>query len=163
MNAATILFYSNRSFMRALEGLDMADWTRPGVCGVWSVKDIVAHIASYEAMADDVLGLFTGKETRETLDQMAALRRDFNDAEVNRRADLTPQQVLDEYLQLHESVMARCKEIPAETLAQPGTIPWYGEEYALDDFLVYTQHGHKREHIGQIMVYRDLLKTERGE
>jgi hypothetical protein len=31
-----------------------------------------------------------------------------------------------------------------------GSIPWYGPEYALDDLLVYTMYGHKREHAPQL-------------
>ena len=39
---------------------------------------------------------------------------------------------------------------------QSGTLPWYGMEYALDDFLVYIYYGHKREHSAQIAAFRDL-------
>ena len=46
--------------------------------------------------------------------------------------------------------------VPAATLRQPGTLPWYGAEYAVDDLIVYTAYGHKREHSAQIAVYRDL-------
>ena len=45
----------------------------------------------------------------------------------------------------------------AETLRQVGTLPWYGAEYALDDYLVYAFYGHKREHSGQISVFKDHL------
>ena len=31
-----------------------------------------------------------------------------------------------------------------------GTIPWYGPQYSLDDMLVYTMYGHKREHGPQL-------------
>jgi hypothetical protein len=48
-------------------------------------------------------------------------------------------------------------QIPPQTLRQPGTIPWYGAEYALDDLLVYMYYGHKREHSAQVGVFRDQL------
>ena len=48
--------------------------------------------------------------------------------------------------------------IPAETLRQSGTIPWYGAEYALDDLIVYLYYGHKREHAAQIAAFRDRMK-----
>ena len=28
--------------------------------------------------------------------------------------------------------------------------PWYGPEYSLDDLVVYTMYGHKREHDPQL-------------
>ena len=40
--------------------------------------------------------------------------------------------------------------IPETERSRPGTLPWYGDEYALDDFIVYTSYGHKREHGPQI-------------
>jgi hypothetical protein len=42
---------------------------------------------------------------------------------------------------------------------KPGTLPWYGPEYALDDFIVYSYYGHKREHSAQINVFRDQLAS----
>ena len=49
-------------------------------------------------------------------------------------------------------------KIPVEVLRRPGTLPWYGAQYALDDFIVYQYYGHKREHTAQINVFKDLLK-----
>ena len=48
--------------------------------------------------------------------------------------------------------------IPPDTWRQNGTLPWYGAEYSLDDFIVYTFYGHKREHTAQINVFKDTLK-----
>ncbi len=52
----------------------------------------------------------------------------------------------------------RIAQIPTEILRQPGTVPWYGMEYSLDDFLVYQYYGHKREHMAQVNVFADQLK-----
>jgi len=46
----------------------------------------------------------------------------------------------------------------ADAMRQAGTLPWYGLEYALDDFLVYAFYGHKREHSAQIAAFRDRLE-----
>ncbi|MGQ9887993.1 MAG: maleylpyruvate isomerase N-terminal domain-containing protein [Aggregatilineales bacterium] len=48
VNANDILKYGHLTVLQAVDGLPPADWETPGVCGVWSVKDIVAHLASYE-------------------------------------------------------------------------------------------------------------------
>ena len=50
LNANDVLKYGHSFFVNAFDGLPEADWHTPGVCGVWSVKDIVAHMASYEGM-----------------------------------------------------------------------------------------------------------------
>jgi hypothetical protein len=36
----------------------------------------------------------------------------------------------------------------------PGTSPWYGADYALDDLIVYMNYAHKREHCAQIRAFR---------
>ena len=41
---------------------------------------------------------------------------------------------------------------------EPGTLPWYGPEYDLEDFIAYTFYGHKREHMAQVNVFLDTLK-----
>ncbi len=40
-----------RSFKRALEPLTSADMEVPGVCGNWSVKEVLTHVASWETRA----------------------------------------------------------------------------------------------------------------
>ena len=49
------------------------------------------------------------------------------------------------------------------TRRQAGLIDWYGAEYDLEDFLIYSYYGHKREHSAQIEVFKDLLNHESGE
>jgi hypothetical protein len=50
------------------------------------------------------------------------------------------------------------KQISPEKWRENGTLPWYGMEYALDDYIVYTFYAHKREHAAQIGVFKDALK-----
>ena len=62
-------------------------------------------------------------------------------------------------MRLHARTMALIADIPAEVLRQPGTIPWYGDEYALDDLIVYQYYGHKREHMAQVDKFRDEFRV----
>ncbi|HEV2237016.1 MAG TPA: DinB family protein [Ktedonobacterales bacterium] len=157
MNAADILKYGDRNVRSGIADLPEAWWDVPGACGTWSIKDILAHLASFELALVEVLGGFTGA-TGPTPLLDAYNSPDFNDAQVAARTGHTPQAVVAEYDAAHAEVMARLARIPAETLRQPGTLPWYGAEYALDDFLVYAYYGHKREHTAQIAAMRDRLK-----
>jgi hypothetical protein len=81
----------------------------------------------------------------------------FNDSEVELRRDKTSGEVLAEYSNTNAQAMTLAARIPVETFRQTGALPWYGPEYDLDDFIVYTFYGHKREHSGQIAVFRDRL------
>ena len=86
----------------------------------------------------------------------------FNDAEVARRQHMGHADVLAEYNATYERVAVLAALVPPDTLRLPGTLPWYGMEYALDDYIVYAFYGHKREHCAQIAVYRDRLKVRAG-
>ncbi len=159
MNSVDVLMYGNRTLQQTIEGLPEADWTTAGVCGWWSVKDIIAHLASFEAVLVEVLTSFLGGGPTPTLDQYTHLDGDrFNEVQVGLRKDNTPAEALADYNDRHASTMTLAVQIPAETLRRPGTIPWYGMEYSLDDFIVYAYYGHKREHSAQIAVFRDQIK-----
>jgi hypothetical protein len=48
MNAADILTYRHRTVLHTIADLPAEAWEMPGACGVWSCKDIIAHVASFE-------------------------------------------------------------------------------------------------------------------
>jgi uncharacterized protein (TIGR03083 family) len=157
MNASDVLKYGQLTFLAGLDGLPESEWEVPGVCGHWSVRQIVAHIASYEAAIADILQSVSGGGETPTLDRYLANGVAFNDEEVDARAGLSASKTLAELKAEHERVMTAVNALWPEALSQPGTIPWYGDEYSLDDLLVYMAYGHKREHVAQICVYRDRL------
>jgi hypothetical protein len=157
MNVLDILKYGNLTLLKSVDGLTGEKWEVGGVCGWWSVKAIMAHLASYEHMLAEALDTFLGAEFGPTMSEMAQMGGEWNDAQVERRKDKTVAEVLAEYDEVHARVTELAAQIPGERYSENGTIPWYGPEYCLDDFIVYTSYGHKREHSAQIMVYRDQI------
>lgn len=162
MNTSDILKYGHEFFMETFDGLPETDWHTPNVCGVWSVKDIVAHVASFEPVLVDILNDILGDTgPKPALEKMSSQDpQQFNDTEVGSRQGLSVAAMLAEYTEGHASVMAHIVRVPAEKCAELGTIPAYGPEYSLDDFIVYSYYGHKREHGAQVAVFRDLLKAQ---
>ncbi len=158
MNAADVLHYRHQTVLTTLAEVPDSEWETGGVCGVWSVKEIVAHLASYEYVLIDVLNMFLAGGPSPHLDVFSRFDGQYNDSEVERRQALSGAEVLDEYQDAHAQVMSLITRIPDEKIRTPGTLPWYGAEYALDDFIVYTFYGHKREHCAQIHVFLDHLK-----
>lgn len=155
MNATDILKYGQLTVLQTIEGFPESAWETPGACGVWSVKDIIAHLASYERVLVDVLSTFVSGGSTPYLNKFTDPNSNFNDTEVAARKERTFSEVLGEFNDTHAQVMSLAARIPVETFRQSGTLPWYGMEYALDDFIVYTQYGHKREHSAQIAAFRD--------
>jgi len=160
MNAADILKYGNRTLHSTLARIPVEEWTTPGVCGVWSVQEIIAHLASYEEILVDILGAFLGNEQAPHLEQYLQRGMAFNDLAVAERQGQSSREALAEYDRHHAAVMALIPRLPVELLRRPGALPWYGAEYALDDYLVYQFYGHKREHSAQIAVFSDVLEQK---
>jgi ketosteroid isomerase-like protein len=160
MNAVDILKYGQQTVLQTLEEFPEAAVEKPGACGVWSVKDIIAHLASYEEVLVDVLATFGSLQPTPYLNKFTEPGDQFNDTEVGLRKGRTMPEVLAEFKDAHAQVMSLATQISPELLRQAGTLPWYGMEYALDDFIVYTFYGHKREHSAQIAAFGDRLRRE---
>jgi len=154
MNAPDILMYGHRLVLAAVDGLPEAAWEHPGICGDWSIKEIVAHLASYELVLVEVFASFNGGGPTPYLDAFRLPDGTFNDTQVARRRARSAAETLAEYSAAHEDIRAHAGRIGADTWRQVGTLPWYGADYALDDLVVYMSYGHKREHCAQIAVYR---------
>ncbi|MBV9711344.1 MAG: DinB family protein [Ktedonobacteraceae bacterium] len=157
MNATDILKYGQQTVQQTLSGFPASAWEQPGACGEWSVKDIIAHLASYEQVLVDILNSFTKQVATPALDRFIELGGQFNDYEVRQRKEKTMEEVLQELNEAHSSTMSFIAAIPVETLRQAGTLPWYGMAYSLDDVIVYMYYGHKREHSAQIAAFQDRL------
>lgn len=158
MNARDILFYGNQTVLGTLAGVPEDAWETPGVCGHWSVRQIIAHLASYERVLVDLLAQF-GRGDPEAFGNPYG--PDFNDAEVARRDHLSAAETRAEYEGLAAEALELIAAISDERRRQPGLLPWYGDAYALDDYIVYAFYGHKREHSAQIAVFLDVLRDGR--
>lgn len=158
MNAYDILLYGHKTVQDALAGLDEGQMYTSGVCGVWSVKDIMAHLASYEKLLVDILNSLIDDVHTPTLQRMLEYGPyGFNDVEVGEREGLSLDDVLAEYHDTQAQTLLLIPQIPLVTQRQKGVLAWYGADYDLEDFLVYTYYGHKREHTAQMAVFRDSL------
>ncbi|MEJ2706992.1 MAG: DinB family protein [Anaerolineales bacterium] len=158
MNTLDILKYGHRTLLKSIQDLPEADWETGGVCGVWSVKEILIHLTSYEYFLQEALDQFIDQGATPIMQAMQRQGADFNDIYVGQRKNLSVSEVKQEYREAQAKSMEMAAKIPEATYRRNGEIPWYGEQYCLEDFIVYTQYGHKREHSAQIMVFRDTLK-----
>lgn len=157
MNAQDILKYGHGTVLQSIDGFPAGEWETSGVCGSWSAKDVLAHLTSHELVLADVLTSLLGEGPTPSLDQFKN-DQEFNDRQVETRRGNTWVKQLDEFNKSHTRVMALITRIPDETRMRAGTLPWYGVEYALDDFIVYGNYGHKREHSAQMAAFLDRLK-----
>lgn len=159
MHALDVLHYGHLTLMNTLDEFPEDEWETPGACGHWSIKDIVAHLTSYERILSELCFLLVGKEgPTPTLDDYRA-GGDFNDRQVAEFESKSPDQVLSAYHEAYDRSRVAVEGLPENLFKRTGALPWYGQEYDLEDFLIYTFYGHKREHSAQIAVQRDRLSS----
>jgi hypothetical protein len=157
MNADDVFRYGHLTVLGAVDGLPMTDWKTPGVCGVWSVKDVVAHLASYELATAEAFASLLGEGPTPTLDNLLSQGEEFNTIQVARRGGQSGEDALTEYTRAAEQAAGLLARIPLDQRRQAGILPWYGADYDLEDLIAYMSYGHKREHSAQIAVFRDRL------
>jgi hypothetical protein len=160
MDVKDALADGHRIVIQIVEGLPESEWETTGVCGVWSVKDIIAHLASFEHLLVEVLSLFLGGGPTPCLDMIREDILAFNTVQVDMRKNNSWVEVLAEYKDTHEKAVALIDEIPHEMRRHPErTILWYGADDHLEEFIIYMNYAHKREHAAQIGVFCDQLRT----
>ena len=159
MNMSEALQNANLLVIRVLDGLPEKAWDTPGVCGDWSVKDIVAHLASYEHVIVDVLNTFQGGQLTSVVERWMQSRDTFNITEVEERKYATAQQVMDEYQGTQVEATSLIMQIPAEKVQQTGTMPWYGKQHSLADFIQHMNE-HIREHVAQISAFHAQVSAK---
>lgn len=147
MNPADLLRYGQAQIDELIDRCTPADWSAIAL-GTWTTKDLVAHLGAFEVRFAEVLSLFAGVEP--TTNLRAESPTTFNDDQAAIRSDWSVQAVVAELRDAHALSTSLVGRIPAETWREVGTIPWYGPEYSLDDLLVYSLYGHKREHGPQL-------------
>ena len=157
MDTSEMLERSHLTVFQTIDDLPEVEWDIPGACGKWAVKDIIAHLTSYEHVMVDTLNTFLGSAPSANVLKFIKDRAAFNNAEVEARQYHTAQQVEDEYNDTQLQSSGLLAQIPKEIVQQIGTMPWYGSEHSLANF-VKMVYEHTREHCDQIVAFRKRIK-----
>ena len=138
-----------------VDNLPELEWDMPMSEGGWTVKDSIAHLASYELILKDVLRTFAD-DASETpyLARYLHSNDDLRREEVSARSSHTAQQVIDEYQEVQTDTTGLLARISAETLEKKGTLSWYGEDRSLSD-LIRSISAHIQRHCDEITEFRN--------
>jgi len=159
VNAEDILFYANKHVLDALQDFPDDQWDASGVTGWWSMKHVLGHLTAFETLLVAALESF-GRQPSAYLQKYLDLGgHEFNNQAVPPLAQKPLAELWGQYHAAHARSLELLRLIPLEKRRQAGTLPWYGAEYDLEDFIAYTYYGHKREHMGEINAFRDRLRN----
>lgn len=155
MNASRIIQRGHQSFLDILKDLPEKNWTDGMVTGSWTVRDVVAHLATYEGLQVETFRKFLDPAVATPLlDQKAKGNfSDFNQERSEELEDQPWQDVLKDYMNSYVKLKEIVEAISPETMAKPGTTVWYGEPSPLDD-VIALNFGHKKHHLAQIKLFR---------
>jgi hypothetical protein len=152
MNPLDVLMYGQKMVIETIGRLRPDDWSQIAL-GVWTTKDVVGHLGAFEVRTAEVLAGFAGAEPATNLRE--ANPATFNDDQAAIRSGWSVDEVMTELRGAYELVMTHARAIAPERWREVGTIPWYGPQYSLEDLIVYTMYGHKREHNPQLEAVLD--------
>ncbi len=154
MNIIEALDTCHLNMLQVIDDLPETMWDVPGVCGSWSVKDLMAHLTSYELLLIDVLTTAQGQAPTPLLSRFLAQQDTFNAEVVKQHAYDTAQQVQDAFHDAQITSTSLLARIPADLLLKPGVVPALGVERRIADFITIICQ-HTDEHRAQISAFRN--------
>jgi hypothetical protein len=159
MDLLLILKHGHQVILNAIAELSTVHWNTESVCGTWSTKDIIAHLASIEHYQIELVSTQLGQKLHtpylEQLDRLGL--EGFNTKQVEVRKHKPYSEILDEYMYSFEQLILLMESFPYDLLHQQSLGSFYIKGYSLADYFVHGIYGHKREHAAQIVCFRDSL------
>ena len=134
------------TLMESFAGLTDNMLLESGAVGQWSVRDVLAHISTWEEEAIKVFPLILEGMPIPLYRQYGGIVA-FNAREQKRKQHLSLEQVKDELAVTHQRLLRILTETPESVLSS---------NKRLAKRLRYDTYGHYREHTGQIIIWRSI-------
>jgi hypothetical protein len=111
-----------RGFTQSYAGLSHAKLVEPGVTETWSVKDIIAHVTTWEeeALKHVPVVLAGGRPPRYSVTYGGIDA--FNARMTDQKKDLTLSEVLEQQETVHQRLIALVEGLPADQLGGKGRV-----------------------------------------
>ena len=136
-----------------LAQLSVAEINQPGAVGVWSVKDVLAHIAFWERYAVSILQAVAHGETPILPADDETERRNASVVAQYYQRPLSA--VIADWQQAREELLEAIEDLEDEDLNDPDRFPWSAGRTLLDR-IAGNSFDHEQEHIEQI---REWMKS----
>ena len=145
-DALTELGHTRAELLAAISGLDEAALDRTGVVGDWSIKNVLAHIAAWEAwVVESLPARLTTGTTPQDFRQRVEDEDRFNAEEVAEREELTPDEQLMELERTRAELLAYLHGLDAAALERRH--PWDTWAGTLPEYLLAALRDHEAEHV----------------
>lgn len=147
---------TREQFLDCIEGLSENEMQLPGVVGEWSVKDIIAHLSSWEAelvkllwQAAQGLPPTTAFFTQSSVDETnAAWQKTMKDRPLDK--------VLADFAAVRKQTIRRLEAFSDDQLNNPRRYTWQ-RQTPLWEWIANNTFSHEAEHMQQIQLWRSKL------
>jgi uncharacterized damage-inducible protein DinB len=141
---------SRQTLHQAIEGLSEEEMTQVQVEGVWTIKDVLGHIASWEETCLEPLRRYAdgGRFEVEVIKDYMA----WNDEQAARKRDISLDVILDELAAVRQGLVEAASRLSAGQWKQRVPFSWGGEGTIAEVLDVFYQH--ELEHVRSIQQWR---------
>jgi hypothetical protein len=156
MNKVTILeelTNSHRKMLEAIDGLSEEAMLQPGVCGYWSVKDVLNHLSHWEAELVTLLWqVAQGKRPSSTSHSNEEIER-LNQRWQQEGFERSLEMVIADFRGVRKQTIRRVEALTEDDLMQSDRFPWLRGKSLADKIAVYSFE-HDMEHMDSINKWR---------
>lgn len=138
--------------LQALEGLSDDEMCLPNVAGVWSIKDVLGHIADWERrFVEEIIRIRDGIPLQPIPDSDIDA---WNATQAAKKKDMPLQQIREEFSRVRQELVNTIESLPqrvldrkVSVLGEERDIPWH----------VAAAWEHDQEHLPDILAWRREL------
>jgi uncharacterized damage-inducible protein DinB len=141
---------SRRALHQALDGLSEEEMTQVQVEGVWTIKDVLGHIASWEETCLEPLQRYADGGPFEV--QVIANYLAWNDEQAARKRDVPLDDILGELATFRQGLVEAVNRLSAGQWEQRVPFSWGGEGTIAE--VLEVLHEHEMEHVRHIQQWR---------
>ncbi len=145
---------ARRALLQAIEGLTDDQMLRVGAVGLWSVKDVLAHLVSWEAELVTVLSQLEQHKRRAPRIVEIDDIDEWNAEQYRTNAPRPLKAVLDDFYGVHRHLIAAIERLDDLILDNNRLFPWMEGE-PLSYLIAENAVWHEEEHAEDIRAWRE--------
>lgn len=139
--------------LAALEDLASDAMLRPGVIGLWSVKDVLAHLTAWESELVTALAQLDKPTRVPEIVQIEDID-EWNDEQYRASARRSLQAVMDDFNGVHKHLLKEVESLDDKTLDDARKFSWMEGE-PLWYLIAENAYWHEQEHAENIRKWRE--------
>lgn len=136
--------------LKAIDGLSQDGMLRPGVIGLWSVKDLLAHLTAWESELVTALSRLENQSPAiVNIEDIDA----WNDEQYHHNAPRPLPLVLEDFHGVHKHLLKAVQDLDERTLTDVRKFRWMEGE-PLSYLIAENAIWHEQEHAEEITAWR---------